>query len=150
MADNSLGSGWVAPPRPHPPVPSLGPVQAVWLQSRVPIPEEQCAPPEAHCLEGTSKRGNLASVSVRGPLATRSVPRYALRILGGMTCVGGRLMSESQYRCPGCGSVETPKLVVRGSGQREAGVSHRCRSCGSEWADSHQQDSQVRVEFTGS
>ena len=42
-------------------------------------------------------------------------------------------MSEAPNRCPGCGSQDTPKLVVRGSGIRESGMSHKCRTCGSEW-----------------
>ena len=44
-------------------------------------------------------------------------------------------MSEALYRCPECGSQETPKLIVRGSGMRDAGLSHQCRACGSEWLD---------------
>ena len=32
-------------------------------------------------------------------------------------------MVESLYRCPVCGSMETPRLVVRGSGMRDSGVS---------------------------
>jgi transposase-like protein len=42
-------------------------------------------------------------------------------------------VSEGLYRCPLCTSTETPKLIVRGSGMRESGVSYRCRSCDSEW-----------------
>jgi len=44
-------------------------------------------------------------------------------------------MSEALYQCPDCGSTETPKLVVRGSGMRDPGVSYMCRACGSEWWD---------------
>ena len=45
-------------------------------------------------------------------------------------------MSETVvYRCPDCGSTQVPKLVVRGSGMMDSGVTHRCRSCDSEWAD---------------
>jgi hypothetical protein len=47
--------------------------------------------------------------------------------------VGGQTMSEVLFRCPSCGSTETPKLIVRGSGMRASGVSHECRSCNSEW-----------------
>lgn len=42
-------------------------------------------------------------------------------------------MGEVLFRCPSCGSTETPKLIVRGSGMRGSGVSHECRSCQSEW-----------------
>ena len=44
-------------------------------------------------------------------------------------------MADALHGCPSCGSTETPKLVIRGSGLCEPGVSHVCRSCGSEWAN---------------
>ena len=45
-------------------------------------------------------------------------------------------MSENVvYRCPDGGSTQVPKLVVRGSGMTDSGVTHRCRSCDSEWAN---------------
>jgi predicted RNA-binding Zn-ribbon protein involved in translation (DUF1610 family) len=40
------------------------------------------------------------------------------------------------FRCPDCGSVETPTLVVRGSGLRNTGLTLKCRECGSERPDS--------------
>jgi uncharacterized Zn finger protein len=39
------------------------------------------------------------------------------------------------YRCPECGSVDTPTLVVGGSGRRTTGLTLRCRECGSEGPD---------------
>jgi predicted RNA-binding Zn-ribbon protein involved in translation (DUF1610 family) len=51
-------------------------------------------------------------------------------------------MSEVLFRCPFCGSTETPKLIVRGSGMRDSGVSHECRNCESEW---HFDDSDRRA-----
>ena len=42
------------------------------------------------------------------------------------------------HRCPRCGVVDTPKLVVRGPGlsasDRMSGVTYQCRRCGSEWS----------------
>lgn len=50
-------------------------------------------------------------------------------------------MNEDLFVCPHCGSVETPKLVVRGSGRAgESGLSLRCRAC-----DLEQPDTQARA-----
>jgi uncharacterized Zn finger protein len=44
-------------------------------------------------------------------------------------------VSDAPYGCPGCGSLDVPKLVVRGSGLGESGLDLKCRDCGSEWPD---------------
>jgi uncharacterized Zn finger protein len=40
--------------------------------------------------------------------------------------------------CPSCGSADTPKLTVRGSGADASDVEHgvtlRCRTCHNEWS----------------
>jgi formate dehydrogenase maturation protein FdhE len=48
-------------------------------------------------------------------------------------------VSDACHRCPHCGSVDTPTLVVRGSGLGETGLFLKCRDCRSEWAD-HRSD----------
>jgi len=39
------------------------------------------------------------------------------------------------HECPRCGSVDVPKLIVRGSENTKGGLSLQCRVCGCEWSD---------------
>jgi uncharacterized Zn finger protein len=53
---------------------------------------------------------------------------------------GGKMGNRrTGMECPSCGSADTPKLIVRGSGAdfpgAERGVTLRCRSCHYEWSD---------------
>jgi predicted RNA-binding Zn-ribbon protein involved in translation (DUF1610 family) len=62
------------------------------------------------------------------------VPTVEASLKEDVRSVGGRSVIETLYRCPVCGSTETPKLVVRGPGLRDSGVSHKCRACSWEWS----------------
>ena len=44
------------------------------------------------------------------------------------------------HRCPECGSVEVPKLIVRGLGVARHDQSLQCRRCRHEWSDAGQRE----------
>jgi len=81
-----------------------------------------------------SGQSAVSASDVHSPLEPAMSCRYAA--LSGARRVGGQEVAEmTHHRCPDCGSTDTPKLIVRGSGVQESGLFLRCRTCGSEWAD---------------
>ena len=81
--------------------------------------------------------GSRPTLSVGFGSHIRWQPGLACRYASvhGARRVGGRNVVEAPFRCPRCGSVDTPKLVVRGTGLQGDGLFLRCRTCESEWAD---------------